>query len=1679
MATEINGLIYSTDNTLTANAVTITASYGNTLQASNYGAGVVTITTASTRKAGVNITGNAKNNVIVGGTGADTIGGGTGNDTLTGGKGNDVFVYTAGNDVITDYGTGNDTIKFSATATYSVSSSDVVFKVGSNTLKVKGAKNTAVTVADSKNSLTTYQGGLIYNGASSVSATSLSVTSFYGNKLADSAYGSNVATITAASRTKALSITGNSQDNLIIGSTGNDTLGGGKGNDTLTGGNGKDVFIYTAGNDVITDFTAGQDTIKATVGAVANYSISGSDAIFQIGKIGSITVKNGKNSAVTLMDSGKKALTYQNSIIYNNATVAKSTAITVMSGAANTITTSDYGSNVVSVDASGRTAGLKFTGNTKANKIIGGSGADTLDGGKGNDTLTGGAGEDIFVYATGEGNDVITDYTSGEDYIKISSGTVSTYTLKGSDLVLKVDSGSIKVKNGKTAAVAVIDADDNVTTYLSGLIYDGSNTTKSAAVSVTSNYGNTLSSYSANVASIYASGHSDAMRIVGNTKNNYIAGTEKNDTIDGGTGSDTIEGGKGNDVLTGGAGKDVFIYNSGDGNDTITDYTVGDDTLKVVGASVGTYTVSGNNAIIKIGTGSVTLKDVGEKEIVIADENDNARIYRNGLIYGGTSVARAKSLTVTSAYTGDLSSYGANVVSIDASARTSAIELVGNAADNYIAGGTKADTIEGGDGDDTIVGGKGNDTLAGGDGKDVFVYDSGDGSDVITDYTAGEDIISLAGDYPVVYSVSGSDAILTIGKSNLTLQGVGNDSIKIVNSNEVASICYNGAIQLEKDATATLPTDLLFDTTTDTLNASAVTITSDYSLSSFNASKYTSLQAIDASGRSAISITGNGLNNIIYGGTGNGSINGGVGDDTLVGGNGKYTLTGGSGNDVFVYSGNDNYYVITDYTEGDDTISVSGATIDSGMLSGNDVIFSVGDGVLKLKKAKGKTVTLMDGTINNKYLNGEFVDDTEEASGITVTLSSAFDGTFSLDSYNSILNEPAVNINASLATSKNTIYGNDEVNFIWAGTAGARIYTGAGDDFVFGGAGNDTICIYDDEGNDTIYNYKNGDCIYLANDAAQFKNISVSGSDVLIYTQNGETITVKNAREQRIYIYDYQSEGSTTYRNTFGKITMNGTSVTLDSDYTGVFDPSYYAASIVDIDASLIKNTMSVYGTSTTNVISSGDVGISIYAGAGNDTIYSGNGNDSIRYTSGNDVIYNYKTGDFIDFGTNNINYQFSYVSFSDDDVILNTKSGNKITLKDAIDQKIHIRGNNPESFNIESTFGKVTFSDTTAILASDYSGTFNPAHYTNTVMDIDASSVSGEAIIYGNSNANVIYGGTGYSYIYAGAGNDTIYASSGGSYIDGGAGNDYISLTGGSNAIAYNGSGGNDTVYGFSGTDQIYLTSEESQFNGVSLTDNDIVINLVNGNKITLMDARYENIRISDMQEDARYSEYAATFGNVVINNRAVVLNANYSGEFNLAYYDSDRPANIDAQNVTLAANITGDDKDNIIYAGKAGGTINGGSGDDTIYCGAGVDSIEYYADGGSDVIIDIGDEDKIYLNNSQTSSVTVVDSDIIITSVSDKTVTIKDGADKTFQINDVLWSTYAADYSGEEDSSSADLVEDFWFAEDNNFIGSNNLDAIMSDGAAVTNWNGNFDSNNIFAQDEPEITYASNDTK
>jgi len=104
--------------------------------------------------------------------------------------------------------------------------------------------------------------------------------------------------------------------------------------------------------------------------------------------------------------------------------------------------------------------------------LYGCDGNDTLIGGKGNDTLYGGFGKNVYVYAKGDGNDVISSYISGGlygDKIKITSGSIKkvSYSDYG-DVIFTIGSGTLTLKYCKGKEITIIDSKGKVTTKYYG-----------------------------------------------------------------------------------------------------------------------------------------------------------------------------------------------------------------------------------------------------------------------------------------------------------------------------------------------------------------------------------------------------------------------------------------------------------------------------------------------------------------------------------------------------------------------------------------------------------------------------------------------------------------------------------------------------------------------------------------------------------------------------------------------------------------------------------------------------------------------------------------------------------------------------------------------------------------------------------------------------------------------------------------------------------------------------------------------------------------------------------------------------------------------------------------------------------------------------------------------------------
>ena len=87
--------------------------------------------------------------------------------------------------------------------------------------------------------------------------------------------------------------------------------------------------------------------------------------------------------------------------------------------------------------------------------------------------------------------------------------------------------------------------------------------------------------------------------VIGTTGEDFLFGENGNDTLSGGAGHDLLDGGRGNDILfgqsgndllvggkgddrlTGGVGRDTFVFGANGGNDVVTDFATGTDTIRL------------------------------------------------------------------------------------------------------------------------------------------------------------------------------------------------------------------------------------------------------------------------------------------------------------------------------------------------------------------------------------------------------------------------------------------------------------------------------------------------------------------------------------------------------------------------------------------------------------------------------------------------------------------------------------------------------------------------------------------------------------------------------------------------------------------------------------------------------------------------------------------------------------------------------------------------------------------------------------------------------------------------------------------------------------------------------------------------------------------------------------------
>ncbi|WP_084506676.1 calcium-binding protein [Geminicoccus roseus] len=363
---------------------------------------------------------------------------------------------------------------------------------------------------------------------------------------------------------------GGDGDDHLIGDDGNDNLIGGAGDDRIEGGAGDDRITGSAGNDLL-DGGAGLDYLdyERENGAVQVNAAAGVavDGTGGIDKISSFEVIVGSRFDDSIIGSA------QDEVI-----VIRRGGNDTADGGAGYDTLNLFVPDDTAVDLAAGTWNYGSFAGTARNfeHLITGSGDDQVQGSNADEFINSNGGDD-FVEA-GAGNDRV-DGAAGDDYLYGQTGNDTLVGGPGEDTLFG--------EEGNDTLIGQIGQD---------WLYGG--------------VGND--------------------RLFGGADDDSLFGDDGNDRLVGEAGNDVLYGGDGDDVLTGGAGDDEFVRYENGGNDLITDFGLGDDTVLVFGESVSSFnefkaaaSQSGANVVVNFGAGqsiifqNIVLADLTSSNVIV------------------------------------------------------------------------------------------------------------------------------------------------------------------------------------------------------------------------------------------------------------------------------------------------------------------------------------------------------------------------------------------------------------------------------------------------------------------------------------------------------------------------------------------------------------------------------------------------------------------------------------------------------------------------------------------------------------------------------------------------------------------------------------------------------------------------------------------------------------------------------------------------------------------------------------------------------------------------------------------------------------------------------------------------------------------------------------------------------
>ncbi|GGB94156.1 beta strand repeat-containing protein [Pseudoduganella buxea] len=1053
-------------------------------------------------------TGNAANNYLHGAGGNDKLTGNAGNDGLIGNGGNDSLQGGTGSDLLRG-GAGNDTLDGGAIAGNDLNRASYVdATAGVNVNLATGRASDGLKGTDTLVNINGVQGSEyddtitgstalvaesfdLRGGNDSVDGGAITDTLGYANRnMVFYGFSTEAVTVDLGRQTATGADTGSDMlvnINQVVGGRGHDSitgsdsaliewLEGGAGNDTLDGGAGTDFVSYintggravtvNLGTQTATDASGNTDTlanIEGVLGTNFNDTITGSD-----GTAIEIFTGNGGND--------------------------------VIDGAGG-IDLADYLSSTtaVAVDLAAQSAqdGLGGTDRLLGIEGVRGSGLhDTLQGSDADESFNGRAGNDVL---DGRGGFDVADYFDARAGV-----TASLVTGKASDGF------------GGTDTLLAIE----------GL-----------------------------------SGSRDfADRLTGNGGHNLLSGLGGNDTLDGGAGNDTLAGNGGNDSLQGGLGDDE-LHTDG-GRDTV-DGGAGADTLVLAG-DLGDYArekvsatdlrlthkAGGDTVLVRnveqfrFDSGTLGLDDVTFN--IASSANDTiASTQADDVLAGGAGndvyVVRHDGVKVIELVNGGSDTVqsdrshvlGENVEALVLTGEAT-IDGTGNALNNAITGNAADNTLDGGIGKDTLAGGAGDDFYVIDNAGDVVIELAGGGNDAVrttlASYTLGSAVEQMLYTGAGTFTGTGNglgNLLMTMSAAGARLSGLdgddtlvggaGADSLAGGNGNDV--LVYNGGKDsidggAGTDSVVFLPGLDNYDTVrtgerelqlTDKASQ-AVIVVRNVETFHFGQQAY---DFADLAGAGNPGSWGD-------------RVTGTVDNDLLDGKGGADTMTGLDGDDRYTVENKDDV-IVEQADGGTDTALVTIATaatyvladhVDNAVVTSKAAVNVTGNGGDNVLTGNG-AANVLDGGSGNDTLDG--------GAGNDRLLGGAGDDVYRVDTVgDKVVELPGAGtdtVQTSLATytlaaDVETLYytgiNGKAGNFTGTGNALDNLIVGNdGKDKLAGGIGNDRL--EGGLGADTLTGGAGGDAFVLGHDALDTVTDFVSGSDRLVFHEQGDLVFLQTA----------------------------------------------------------------------------------------------------------------------------------------------------------------------------------------------------------------------------------------------------------------------------------------------------------------------------------------------------------------------------------------------------------------------------------------------------------------------------------------------------------------------------------------------------------------------------------------